>query len=127
MEQRIQREKEFHNEEVIRRRRRASVRKFYSITRASRKFYEEILQSNCQNKRVLDYGCGSGSYTIWLAKHGAIATGIDISDVRIEQAKEKAKQEGVSNVYFLVMNAEDLKFDNDYFDIVWWMWYSSSS
>jgi len=88
MEQRIQREKEFHNKKAIRRT-RASVRKFYSITRASRKFYEGILQSNCQNKRVLDYGCGSGSYTIWLAKHGAIVTGIDISDKRIEQAKKE--------------------------------------
>ncbi len=98
--------------------RRASVSKFYSITRASRKYYEGILKANCLNKRVLDYGCGVGTFTIWLAKQGAIVTGIDISDARIELAKRRAIEEGVSNATFLVMDAENLEFDDDYFDIV---------
>lgn len=118
MENRLQREKEFQNKKVIERT-RASVSKFYSITRTNREFYEDILRSNCRNKHVLDYGCGLGSYTFYLAKHGAIVTGIDISNVSIEQAKKTALREKVSeNVSFLIMNAEELKFDDEYFDMV---------
>lgn len=116
-EDRIIREKEFYNREAVENR-RASVSKFYSITRASRKYYEGILKANCLNKRVLDYGCGVGTFTIWLAKQGAIVTGIDISDARIELAKRRAIEEGVSNATFIVMDAENLEFDDDYFDIV---------
>lgn len=118
VENRLQREKEFQNKNVIERT-RASVSKFYSITRTNREFYECILRSNCRNKHVLDYGCGLGSYTFYLAKHGAIVTGIDISNVSIEQDKKTALREKVSeNVSFLVMNAEELKFDDEYFDMV---------
>lgn len=118
MEQRIRKEKEFQNKKIIERT-RVSCSKFYTINRASKKFYEAVLQANCQNGRVLDYGCGSGTYTFYLAKHDAIVTGIDISNVSIEQAKKRALHENIlSKPLFLVMNAEDLSFNNDYFDIV---------
>ena len=82
-------------------------------------FGEEILRHNCQNKKVLDYGCGMGSYSIFLAKHGGEVVGIDISDVSIEIAKERAIREGVAKqTSFLVMNCEALEFDDDSFDIV---------
>lgn len=118
MNERITREKKFQNKKVTEGL-RASTSKFYSITRASSEFYQGILRSNCQNKHVLDYGCGLGSYSYYLAKQGAIVTGIDISDVSIEQAKKTALREKVSeNVSFLVMNAEELKFDDECFDMV---------
>jgi ubiquinone/menaquinone biosynthesis C-methylase UbiE len=82
-------------------------------------FCEEILRHNCRNKRVLDYGCGMGRYSIFMAKNGGEVTGIDISDVSIEVAKEKATREGVDKqTRFLVMNCEALEFDDDSFDIV---------
>ena len=115
---RIQREREFQKKKVTEEV-RAPVAKWYSITRRSREFYEGVLRSNCQSKRVLDCGAGSGNDTFYLAKNGAIVTGIDISDITIEKAKRRAFQEdGVSNASFLIMNAEELKFDNNYFDIV---------
>ena len=118
VENRLQREKEFQNKKVIERT-RASCSKFYTINRASMKFYEAIIQSNCRNRRVLDYGCGSGTYTFYLANHGAIVTGIDISNVTIEEAKKRALKENVlPKPSFLVMNAEDLRFNNSYFDMV---------
>lgn len=82
-------------------------------------FCEEILRHNCQNKRVLDYGCGLGKYSVFLAKNGSEVTGIDISDVSIEVARERATREGVDKqTHFLVMNCEALEFDDDSFDIV---------
>jgi SAM-dependent methyltransferase len=54
-----------------------------------------------------------------LARHGAEAVGIDISEVSIGNAKSKAIQEGVgNNSRFFVMDAEELQFDADCFDLV---------
>ena len=118
MEQRIQREKEHQNKNITEGI-RAPCSKFYAITRSSIKFYEGLIRLNCRDKQVLDYGCGSGTYTCYLAKHCAIATGIDISDAAIERAKQRALKENLSsNTAFSVMNAENLKFNNDSFDVV---------
>ncbi len=116
--ERIEREKSFHerkySDDI-----RANVRKFYSITKTSRNYYLEKLLTNCERKKVLEYGCGPGTYSFELAEKGAIVTGIDISEVAIEQARNKAKERGLTkNISFMVMNAEDLKFDDGYFDIV---------
>lgn len=82
-------------------------------------FCEEILQHNCQNKKVLDYGCGLGKYSVFLAKNGSEVTGIDISDVSLEVAKKRAIYEGVDKqTHFLAMNCEALEFDDDSFDMI---------
>ena len=118
MEQRIQREREYFNKNITEGI-RAHCSKFYAITRNSGKFYKDLIRSICRDKQVLDIGCGTGTYTCYLAKHGAIATGIDISDAAIERAKQMALEENVfSNTAFSVMNAENLEFDNDSFDVV---------
>lgn len=44
---------------------------------------------------VLDLGCGEGGDVIWLAQRGWTATGIDISDVAIERARQAAEKLGV--------------------------------
>ncbi|SHJ29652.1 Methyltransferase domain-containing protein [Clostridium cavendishii DSM 21758] len=61
-----------------------------------------------KNKKVLDIACGSGEYTIGLSKYGYNVKGIDLDDLMIEKAKEKAIEEGV-NVEFKVGNI--LKLD----------------
>jgi SAM-dependent methyltransferase len=45
--------------------------------------------------RALDLGMGEGRNTIFLAQQGWNATGVDLSDVAIAQAKERAEQVGV--------------------------------
>ncbi|MDO4917686.1 MAG: class I SAM-dependent methyltransferase [Rothia sp. (in: high G+C Gram-positive bacteria)] len=45
---------------------------------------------------VLDLGCGEGGDVLWLAQHGWDATGIDISDIAIERARNMAQKIGVS-------------------------------
>jgi len=94
-------------------------RKFYAITGGSARFYEELISSNCGDKRILDYGCGLGTYACYLAKQGSVVTGIDISEQTIERAKQRASGENVSSkATFLVMNAEHLELDDDSYDIV---------
>jgi Methylase involved in ubiquinone/menaquinone biosynthesis len=50
--------------------------------------------------RVLDVGCGAGSYAFALASHCAEVVGIDISPRMIGLAREHARTAGVGNVSF---------------------------
>lgn len=97
---------------------RNSVSKFYSIVSNSRKLYENYIFTGCSGKNILEYGCGPGSYAFSLAQKGAMVTGIDIADYAIKIADEKAKQENLSNIKFLVMDAENTSFDNNNFDLI---------
>jgi ubiquinone/menaquinone biosynthesis C-methylase UbiE len=118
MELRKQKERELRSNNTFRTGRRKKVAKFYAIVRSSRTFYEDFLQARCPNKKVLEYGCGLGSYSFFLAKKGATVTGIDISNVEIEQAQKRARSEHLEKTNFCVMDAEALGFDNNTFDLV---------
>ena len=69
-------------------------------------------------RKILDVGCGFGASSIYLAKkYGAKATGITISPVQVEMARKAAASADV-NAKFVLMDAEDMKFDQT-FDVVW--------
>jgi SAM-dependent methyltransferase len=94
-------------------------KKFYSINRKSRKFFDDWLIKNCAGRRVLDYGCGDGRYAILAARHGAQAVGVDVSAVSVENARAEAAREGLADrTAFHVMDGEALEFADDSFDIV---------
>lgn len=67
-----------------------SNKKFYAITQSNRDFVKNWLLQRCRGRRVLDYCCGNGDFTIWLAENGAEAYGIDISPVSIENGNRNA-------------------------------------
>lgn len=123
MESRIEIEREHFNEQA--RKWKESLNELPSVEnlnpaiRIPYVFCEELLRHSCRNKKVLDYGCGLGNYSVLMAKSGGEVTGIDISDVSIEVAREVAIREGVDKqTRFLVMNCEALEFDDDSFDII---------
>lgn len=95
-----------------------SNKKFYAIAQSSREFVNNRLLRRCRGKRVLDYCCGNGDFTIWLAENGADAYGIDISPVSIENGIRKALSKGLEKVHFLVMDAEATGFADDFFDFI---------
>ncbi|MDR4481289.1 MAG: class I SAM-dependent methyltransferase [Nitrospira sp.] len=73
----------------------------------------------CAGKTVLDYCCGNGQQALWLSDHGAVAHGIDISPVSIENARREAKRRGLSSeITFQVMDAEATGFADSFFDLV---------
>ncbi len=93
--------------------------KFYSIARSAYDYYQSRLLTDVEGADVLEYGCGDGSYAFDLARRGAKVTGIDISAIAIEQAAERARDEGVDqNSDFQVMNCEQLAFADRSFDLV---------
>lgn len=79
----------------------------------------ELCQIN-STKKVLMVGCGSGFSACYLArKTGCEVFGIDIAEVPIEQAKERARKQGLSDkVKFRVANAYSLPFEAGTFDAV---------
>jgi len=96
-----------------------SNRKYYSVVRRSRDFTREWLKKRCRGRKGLDYCCGNGKNNIFMAKNGAESMGIDISGISVENCKKHAFEEGVGDkASFLVMDAENMKFENDSFDVV---------
>jgi ubiquinone/menaquinone biosynthesis C-methylase UbiE len=94
--------------------------KYYSIERKSREFVLGWFNNNCKGKRVLDYCAGNGEDGVYIAKHGAEkVTGIDISDVSIENCKSLADKNEVSNkTEYLISDAENTGFDDNSFDVI---------
>ncbi len=87
---------------------------------SSFKFCYDWLKRNCQDKIVLDYGCGNGLHSIFLAKAGVKkVVGIDLSEESLVIAREKIKKEGLDNIVeFIVMDCEKMEFPDNYFDII---------
>ncbi|MGB9913342.1 MAG: class I SAM-dependent methyltransferase [Candidatus Kapaibacteriota bacterium] len=69
------------------------------------------------NMSILDAGCGTGNFSIKLAKLGCKVTGIDISNEMLKIAIGKAQKLNL-NIYFIQGNAENLAFPNNFFDAV---------
>jgi cyclopropane-fatty-acyl-phospholipid synthase len=63
-----------------------------------------------QGDRVLDVGCGWGSFPLWAAtRHGASVVGITLSPPQAEKARWRAEQAGVADrVEIRVMDYRDL-------------------
>lgn len=55
---------------------------------------------------LLEVGCGTGDFTLLLARRGFKMIGIDISPKSIQVAQEKARRLGLSNVSLAVSDAE---------------------
>jgi SAM-dependent methyltransferase len=95
------------------------VGRFYSVVHQSQACYVSLLKRNCAGKKVLEYGCGTGSFAPCLVKWGARSvTGIDISDVAIEKAAKHAEMEQIGELTYLQMDAESLRFDDGAFDLI---------
>ena len=67
--------------------------------------------------RMLDVACGAGQIAIPAARSGVDVTGVDIASNLIEQARERAKREGVS-ARFDEGDAEALPYPDASFDLV---------
>lgn len=69
-------------------------------------------------ERVLEVGVGTGISLSLYPKHCSV-TGIDCTVSMLEKARDRAAIEEIQNVRLLQMDAADLKFADDSFDIVY--------
>jgi ubiquinone/menaquinone biosynthesis C-methylase UbiE len=75
------------------------------------------LSGDLRGKRLLDVGCGDGTYSIAASQRNARVTGIDISEAMLESAGHRATAIGAS-VEWRRVSAESLPYDSETFDIV---------
>ena len=112
------REKDFHNELQSRKKGRFENIFYKAIYNINADFFD-YLKFNVKNSNVLDYGCGIGSFAEEVIKYEPKKIiGIDISEVSINKAKEKAKKLNL-NVDYKVDNCEKTSFEDNNFNIVY--------
>jgi phosphatidylethanolamine/phosphatidyl-N-methylethanolamine N-methyltransferase len=68
--------------------------------------------------RVLEVGVGTGINAALYPRDCAV-TGIDLSGPMLEKARDRVARKGIRNVRLLEMDAADLKFADETFDIVY--------
>ena len=88
-----------------------------SSTMANTRISRAVRQlANLSGKRVLDVGCGDGTYTQELLGMGAAyVLGVDAADEAIQLATKRAGE--TANLAFRVMNIEDLPTLGEHFDV----------
>jgi SAM-dependent methyltransferase len=70
-------------------------------------------------QRLLDFGCGPGTYSVQFAHLGYRVTGVDVSPGNVETARAMAARYGMSErTQFDVGVAEALDYPSSHFDIV---------
>ncbi len=69
-------------------------------------------------RRVLDYGCGHGMAAVVMARAGARVTAFDLSPGYADEARHRARANGVS-IYLAAADGERLPFADGAFDRVW--------
>jgi len=67
------------------------------------------------NEKVIDIACGNGNLSVEVTLKGAEVTGIDINPNLVEQAKNRAREEGLI-INYLEGNGMQIPFPSNYFD-----------
>ena len=92
---------------------------FYKALSAMFKDFNNILNKNIKDKKILDFGCGIGSITEKVSLYSpSQIVGIDISEVSINKAKNNAKKKGL-NIQYSVDNCEKSKLESNSFDLIY--------
>ena len=72
-----------------------------------------------KGEKILDVGCGSGVYSIWMAKLGGKVVGIDVSKQAIDFANRWANEEKI-DFKGIVGDAENLPFKKNTYDLLFY-------
>jgi 2-polyprenyl-6-hydroxyphenyl methylase/3-demethylubiquinone-9 3-methyltransferase len=90
-----------------------------AYSRVKNNFIRELL-GNLEGKRVMDYGCGAGFFSVYAAQAGAAkVVGIDAEDSVLATASHFARLKGVQDVCSFVQSDRFPSFlGRDVFDVV---------
>jgi ubiquinone/menaquinone biosynthesis C-methylase UbiE len=117
---RIARERAFHDARFADELAARPADRFYVINRASNAYFKRIIDAAPPGARALEIGCGDGAYAaLHAASRGLSVTAVDVSGVAIQHARAEAERRGVAGrIEFSLMNAEELDLDTRSFDLV---------
>ena len=82
-------------------------------------FLEYLIKYGGKDKRALDIGCADGRFTLKVAERFHKIFGIDISSEMLTKAEQFQEEQKISNVAFQKTEAENLPFQDKYFDLVY--------
>ena len=117
-EDRLRAEANFQNERVRIGHDTEARNRFYYLAERARERYQAEL-SDIDGKRILIVGCSEGGVTPMARRGAAQVVGIDIADEAIRRLNEGIEEEGLAaRARALVMDAENLSFENERFDII---------
>jgi len=81
--------------------------KFYVTVAASRDYTRDWIARHAKGKVFLDYACGDGQNALRAASSGAaLAIGLDLSDISVQNGRRAAAAQGLENTYFLQADCE---------------------
>ena len=80
----------------------------------------EIILKNAdlRDKYLLDIGCGNGARTVEFSKYAYRCMAIDVEEGRLNLFKEEIKKRSIENCEIKQMNAMNLEYSDETFDIV---------
>jgi SAM-dependent methyltransferase len=81
--------------------------------------FDRELHSRTVRKIVLDEGCGSGVFTLKIARRASRVRGIDTSTTALRLAERNLRRSRLSNVDFRLADACHLPSPDDSFDVVY--------
>jgi ubiquinone/menaquinone biosynthesis C-methylase UbiE len=95
-------------------------KKYYGATQRSKQYVADWVRRMAPGKVFLDYACGNGAGAISAAKAGAaMAIGLDISPVSVQNAAADANAAGVGDrCVFVQADAENTKLPEGSVDLV---------
>ena len=77
------------------------------------------LLGNIKNKKLLEVACGSGAQALLFCRNGAELTAIDISEQSVAETKKVLTENHLGKVPVKKMDAENLSFQENTFDLVY--------
>jgi SAM-dependent methyltransferase len=118
---RVERERAFHDARFSDDSARAAAGRFYELAVGAAAEYRRALDAIPAGASVLEYGAGTGGPGFDLARRGVDVTGIDISPVAVELANEAVAADpdlDPATCRYVVMDAERLDAPDASFDAV---------
>jgi ubiquinone/menaquinone biosynthesis C-methylase UbiE len=111
------REKSFHDDRYIDDKRKV-LSDAYTFAQSSKTLFNNLVTNVNSDDYVLEIGCGTNTISERIVDIGANVTIVDISEKAIEIAKQNI-QEGIINISCVVMDAENLKFNDQSFNLIY--------
>ena len=89
------------------------------MSQGGKKSVDEMLQNtDPYQKKILDFGCGTGGPAIYIQKsYNATVTGVDVDDVILEEAQEAIRKTDI-HIDLVKITSNTLPFEDNSFDII---------